>query len=64
MENVMAEKRAYSSPSVSVIGSISDLTKTGTWWKKRTGPGDQYILTDPASCWDGNWYNNCQDASA
>lgn len=64
MQNENTEKRAYSSPEIVEIGSISELTKTGGWWKKKTGPGDQYFLTDPPSCWDGHYYNNCQDTSA
>ncbi len=64
MQETTTEKRAYSKPSVSIIGSLSEETKTGSWWKKRSGPGDQYIMTDPASCWDGHYYNNCEATSA
>ncbi len=58
------EKKAYSSPIVAEVGSISDTTKGGSWWKKRSGPGDQYFMTDPPSCWDGHWFNNCENTSA
>lgn len=58
-------KKTYSKPSVTVIGSLSEKTRGGWWWwRKVSGPGDQWIMTDPPSCWDGKWYNNCEATSA
>ncbi len=64
MQNVGLKKKSYTSPSMAVIGSIAEETKTGWWWRKESGPGDQYIMTDPASCFDSKWWSNCEDASA
>ncbi len=64
MNNLVDSKKAYSSPTVDLVGSIAETTQTWWWWRKRSGPGDQYFMTDPPSCWDGKWYNNCEDASA
>jgi hypothetical protein len=64
MRDLAERKKKYSSPVVSAIGTLSNDTKAGSWWRKRSGPGDQYIFTDPPNCWDGHFYNNCEDTSA
>lgn len=65
MQNVNTEKKHYSAPSITVIGAISEETKTGTYWKKQFGPGDHWYMTDNCLVIEGKWdYTNCEATSA
>ena len=59
-----SEKKAYTSPTLSMIGTIADETQTFRFFKKEMGPGDQYFFTDPPTCLDTHFYNNCEETSA
>ncbi len=60
------DKKAYTSPTVSVVGTLASETQTGSIIRriKELGPGDQYFLTNPPSCIDSHWYSNCEETSA
>lgn len=64
MRKSILEKKEYQSPSFTTIGAMADKTKGGRFGNKRVGSGDQFIFTDPPNCWEGPYYNNCEDASA
>ena len=66
MQTGIVAKRTYSTPSVSMIGTIAGETQTGDLIRKlkQLGPGDQYFLTDPPSCIDSHLYSNCESTSA
>lgn len=65
MQNELTEKKQYSAPSVSLIGAISEETKTGSSWQKKFGPGDHWYMTDNCLVVEGKWnYTNCEATSA